>query len=67
MQYNTHVNSELINAIRTRLGGAESNGWTCSYKPSLNLNVKLLDFIQSGGPDRVRTCDLPIMSRMLFH
>ncbi len=21
----------------------------------------------AGGPDRVRTCDLPIMSRMLFH
>ena len=36
-----------------------------AYSVNLNLRVKVLDFVQFGGPARVRTWDLPVMSRPL--
>ena len=37
------------------------------YTARENLIVKVLDFIQLGGPGRVRTYDQPVMSRLLCH
>ena len=41
------------------IGGADAS--------EIALNGAVMNPVQSGGPDRVRTCDLPIMSRTLYH
>ena len=38
-----------------------------SYSSSLNFKLKVLDFVKSGGPARVRTWDQSVMSRPLYH
>ena len=42
-------------------------GEASNYTASLNLKVKVLDFVKAGGPGRVRTCDHSVMSRALYH
>ena len=40
---------------------------TCrpSYPPSTNLNVKVLDFVQLGGADGIRTRD-PLLAKQVL-
>ena len=59
--------AELHGDINTaRRGGRRVMHPPLFYTSSLNLIVKVLDFVKCGGPGRIRTCDQSVMSRPLL-
>ena len=56
--------------MRSRPLGSTGSSVKCSAQEHGDSERRVMTSVLVGrksGPDRVRTCDLPIMSRTLFH